>query len=119
MATRRGPRAVRLVLPISACISDEALYRRSHVTTHSKAWDDKGVVSADVIPVAEFDERADAAVDLAARRLVSGSLGHSRTQIASVNLGSSRKGSATPHGRAGTNRDAGCARDRPTLPVDS
>jgi integrase len=42
-------------------------------------------------PPVATDERADAAVDFAARRLVSESLGHSRTQITSVYLGSSSR----------------------------
>jgi integrase len=47
-----------LVLPISAYISDESLYRRSYVTTRSKAWDDNGVAPDEVTAaVAEFDER--------------------------------------------------------------
>lgn len=42
-----------------------------------------------VAPPVATNERADATVDLAARRLVSESLGHSRAQITSVYLGSS------------------------------
>jgi integrase len=54
-----------LVLPISAYISDETLYRRSYVGKHSKAWDDNGVVSAEVIAaVADFDERVAVQIEL-------------------------------------------------------
>jgi integrase len=54
-----------LVLPISAYISDETLYRRSYVTKHSKAWDDNGVVPEGVIAtVAEFDERVAVQIEL-------------------------------------------------------
>ncbi|MBP5988789.1 MAG: integrase domain-containing protein [Piscinibacter sp.] len=54
-----------LVLPISAYISDETLYRRSYVTKHSKAWDDNGVVPEEVIAaVANFDERVAVQIEL-------------------------------------------------------
>ena len=53
------------MLPISAYISDESLYRRSYVTKHSKAWGDNGVVPEEVIAaVAEFDDRVAVQIEL-------------------------------------------------------
>lgn len=56
-----------LVKPIEAYIGDPVLYRRSYVAVESKAWRARGVdVASKIEEVAQYDERAAAAVALMA-----------------------------------------------------